>query len=131
MQVELVTPTRKLFATTAESITFTGALGEMTVLPNHIAMVTALRPGPLVLRTGHGAETFAVGSGIAQIDAGRVAILADSAERVEEIDLVRAERARELALQAMREQSFYDERFAETQASLARATTRLTLGGGR
>jgi F-type H+-transporting ATPase subunit epsilon len=128
LTVELVTPMRKLFATEAESVTFTGALGEMTVLPGHIALVTALRPGPLTLKKAGGVtEIYAVGNGTAQIDQGRVTVLAEAAERSDEIDAVRAQRALEAAQRAMKEQSSYDEAFAETQASLARAATRLTL----
>jgi len=123
-----VTPTRKLFSVDADSVTFTGELGEMTVMPGHIAMVTALRPGPLTLKVAGGTEIYAVGSGIAQIDQGLVSILAESAERSNEIDITRAEAARVAAEKALKEQSSYDSTFAETQASLARATTRLTLG---
>src|SRR5262245_45528821 len=115
MQVELVTPQRKLFAVDADSVTFTGSKGEMTVLPGHAARITGLRPGPLTLRSNGGQEIYAVGGGVAQIDGARVAILAESAEPAGEIDVSRAEKAKLAAEQALRDQSFYDETFAETQ----------------
>ncbi|MCC6810001.1 MAG: ATP synthase F1 subunit epsilon [Deltaproteobacteria bacterium] len=127
MKVELVTPQKKLFAVDADSVSFSGSNGEMTVLPGHIPMITGLKPGPLVLRREGGQEIYAVGGGVAQIDGARVAILAESAEPAGEIDVARAEKARQAAEQALRDQSFYDETFAETQAQLARATARIDI----
>lgn len=128
MKVELVTAQRKLFAVEADSVTFTAINGEMTVLPGHISMITGLQPGPLTLRAEGGQQVFAVGGGVAQIDPNRVAILAESAEPADEIDVARAEKAKQLAEQAMKDQSFYDETFAETQAAVARATARISIG---
>lgn len=129
MIIELVTPQRKLFSVDADSVTFTGQLGEMTVMPGHVPLITALRPGPLTLRREGGQEVFAVGGGIAQIDGNRVALLAESAEPAGEIDPARAAKAKSQAELALKEQSFYDETFAETQAAVARASTRLAVVG--
>jgi F-type H+-transporting ATPase subunit epsilon len=129
MIIELVTPQRKLFSVDADSVTFTGQLGEMTVMPGHVPLITALRPGPLTLRSAGGQEVFAVGGGIAQIDGNRVALLAESAEAAGEIDAARASKARAQAELALKEQSYYDEAFAETQAAVARASTRLAVVG--
>lgn len=128
MQVQLVTPERKLFSTEAVEITLTGALGQMTVLPGHIPVVTALEPGPLVIKKANGTtEVYAVGGGVAQIDRDMITVLAEVAEAAEEIDPARAEKARDQAMKLMQEQSAYDETFAETQAAVARATARLTI----
>ena len=126
MLVQLVTPERRLFSTEATEVVLTGALGQMTVLPGHIPLVTALDPGPFVIKRADGkTETYAVGGGVAQIDHDTLTILAETAESQDEIDVVRAEKAREASLKALKEQSFYDETFAETQASVARAMARI------
>ena len=128
MQVQLVTPERRIFSTEASEVVLTGALGQMTVLPGHIPLVTALEPGPLVIKRADGkVEHYAVGGGVAQIDHDTLTILAESAEGRDEIDVVRAEKAREAALKALKEQSYYDEAFAETQAAVGRAAARISV----
>ncbi len=125
LEVELVTPERRLFQTTADELTLQGALGQMTVLPGHVSMVVGLEPGALILRHAGSAETYAVGGGVAQIAQDKIIVLAESAESKDEIDVVRAEREKEEAQKALMEKSAYDAEFAETQAALARATTRI------
>lgn len=128
MLVTLVTPERKLFSTEATEVVLTGSLGQMTVLPGHIPVVSALEPGPLVIKKADGkSDVYAVGGGVAQIDRDTITVLAEVAEAADEIDVTRAEKAREIALQRMQEQSAYDETFAETQAAVARAAARISI----
>ncbi|MCA9955663.1 MAG: hypothetical protein KC434_13130, partial [Anaerolineales bacterium] len=74
-------------------------------------------------------EHFAIGGGYAEVQPNKVVVLADSAEQAEEIDLERAARARDRALQAMQEGVKEDpDRYAQIQASLMRAQIRLDVG---
>ena len=104
----------------------------MGVLPNHMVMLAALDFGEVIIRSEGEEEFFAVGGGFAEILPDRVTILADSAEHAEEIDVQRAQRAREQAEQAMEEGVPEDaERFAQIEAALKRAQLRIQVGRRR
>ena len=102
----------------------------MGILPNHSALLTTLDFGDVWVRHTDGEEEhFAIGGGYAEVQPDKVVILADSAEHAEEIDVERAERARERAQQAMQEGVVDDpDRYAQLQASLMRAQIRLDVG---
>ena len=108
----------------------------MGILPNHMVMLTALDFGEIIIRRSGEEEYFAIGGGFAEILPDKITILADSAESVAEIDLQRAQRARERAEQAMTEGIPEDsERFAQIEAALRRAQVRIDVsrrrGSGR
>lgn len=93
----LATPERVLFEHEIESVTLPTAQGEITVLANHEPLVAVLKPGELVVREGKGETPLAVAGGFIEVGPDGVHVLADAAERVEEIDVVKAEEARKLA----------------------------------
>ena len=68
--------------------------GQIGVLPRHAPMLTILVPGTVRLRRGDEEEILAVGGGFLEVSENKVVVLADSAERAEEIDVARAEEAR-------------------------------------
>lgn len=105
----------------------------MGILPNHSALLTTLSFGEVSVRHENGEEEhFAIGGGYAEVQPDKVVVLADSAEQAEEIDIERAERARERAEQAMKEGVSEDpDRYAQIQASLMRAQIRLDVGRRR
>lgn len=104
LHVELVTPERILFKTEAERITLPTSEGEITVLPNHAPLVTKLIAGMATLVTQKGTEYVAVSGGFIEIQSdNRVRILADTAERENELDLSAIQTARERAEGVMRE----------------------------
>ena len=104
----------------------------MGVLPNHMVMLAALDFGEVIVRYDGEEEFFAVGGGFAEILPKKVTILADSAEHAAEIDVQRAQRAREEAEQAMRDGVPEDaERYAQIEAALKRARLRIEVGQRR
>ncbi len=125
LTLEIVTPERIVLTETGvESITVPGSEGELTLLPQHAALMTGLRPGPLVVRKG-GVETdIALSGGFLEIMNDKVTILADTAERSDEIDAARAEEARQRA-QAMLREHQADINIAAVMASLERAQARI------
>jgi F-type H+-transporting ATPase subunit epsilon len=138
LTLEIVTPELIVVAEEGvESVTVPAAEGELTLLPHHASLMTALRPGPLVMRMG-GAETdIALSGGFLEIHNDKVTILADTAERSDEIDAARAEAARQRAQTALRERQA-DINIAEVMASLERAQARIRVterirrrGGGQ
>ena len=102
----------------------------MGILPNHSALLATLEFGDVWVRHPDGEEEhFAIGGGYVEVQPDKVIILADSAEQAEEIDLERAERARQHAEQAMKEGVVQDpDQYAQIQASLMRAQIRLDVG---
>ncbi|MCA9899821.1 MAG: F0F1 ATP synthase subunit epsilon [Anaerolineales bacterium] len=130
IQCDIVTQERTVFSQEVASISLPGTEGRMGVLPNHSALLTTLAFGDVWVRHVDGEEEhFAIGGGYAEVQPDKVIVLADSAEQAEEIDLERAERARERAEQAMKEGVVDDpDRYAQIQASLMRAQIRLDVG---
>jgi F-type H+-transporting ATPase subunit epsilon len=125
LTLQIVTPERVVFSEEGvDSVTLPGSEGELTVLPSHAPLMTELSPGPLTFRKG-GVETdVAVAGGFLEIRDDRVVVLADVAERSDEIDAARAEEARERARQVLAGgEGTVD--VAATMAALMRAQARL------
>jgi len=98
LKLQIITPERVLFEEEdVASVTLTGVEGELTILPSHSALMTELRPGPLVFRKGGDEVDVALSGGFVEVRNDRVVVLADTAERSDEIDLARAEEARRRA----------------------------------
>ena len=100
--------------------------GERAILAHHEEMILALREGELRMQTEEGGEwSYAVISpGFCQVAHNRVTLLADTVERPEEIDAVRAQEALERAQEQMRQKQSIQE-YHITQAALARALVRI------
>jgi len=126
---ELATPARMLVSVEADEVVAPGVEGYFGVLPGHAAMLTTLKPGEVTYRSGQTEHHLAVLGGFAEVRAERVIILAENAERPEEIDRARAERARqraEMRLQGRSPDGMVEEiDFARALEALARALTRL------
>jgi F-type H+-transporting ATPase subunit epsilon len=133
MRFELATPTRMLVSAEAEEVVAPGVEGYFGVLPGHAAFLTTLAPGEVMYRMGQQQEYLAVAGGFAEVRAERVIILAEHAERPEEIDRERAERARQRAEMRLQGRSPTGESeeidFARALEALARALTRLLVVG--
>ncbi len=129
MVFELATPTRMLVTAEVDEVVAPGVEGYFGVLPGHAAFLTTLAPGEVTYRSGQTEHHLAVAGGFAEVRAERVIILAENAERPEEIDRERAERARqraEMRLQGKSPDGSQEEiDFARALTALARALTRL------
>jgi F-type H+-transporting ATPase subunit epsilon len=112
-----------------EKVTIPTKDGYITVLPNHIPLITIIQTGELVIYKKDHQIEIAVSGGVAEIRKDNtVHILADSAERAEEIDLERAEEGRKRAEELLAlEQNVADVDFARVQASLEKEMNRLRI----
>ena len=99
IQLVIVTPERHLLSFSVSEVTLPGAEGELGVLPGHAPLITELGIGELRYQVAGGAtsEPIAVIRGFAEVLADRVTVLAETAERPEEIDIERAKTALERA----------------------------------
>lgn len=131
LQVEVVTAERIVYSQQeVDEVVAPGGAGEFAVLPEHAAFITTLVPGELRIIKGGDEEVMAITGGFCEVRNDRVVILADAAERVEEIDVERAEAARRRAEEALRERAELED-LAQTQASLMRALARLRIAEKR
>jgi F-type H+-transporting ATPase subunit epsilon len=124
LQVELVTAEGRVLSQEADFVRAPGLAGELGVLPRHIPLMTPLKPGEVLVRDGDREEYLFVAGGFLEVLPDRVVILADAAERAEDIDEARAEAARRRAQQLLEQQVSAAES-AEAAAALERALFRL------
>jgi F-type H+-transporting ATPase subunit epsilon len=100
-QLEIVTPEKKLVETSATEVQIPGKNGYLGILPGHAPLITELGIGEVKFHSGRKEERLAVAGGFAEVLPARVTILADTAERPDEIDVERARKAKERAEQRL------------------------------
>ena len=124
LRLEIVTPETTAYSEDVEMVTLTGAEGELGVYPNHVPLLTTLKPGELrVLKDGR--ESFlAVGEGFVEITGKSVSVLTDLAMEAANIDESAAEAAVARAQAAMKEDHGSEE-VAAIEASLQKALAQL------
>ncbi len=123
--LQVIASNKRFFHGKTECVIFPAADGEYTFMAYHEAVIAAVEPGELRVKFPDGTwHTAVTGSGVAQMANNRAVIIVDSCERPEEIDAVRAQEARDRALEAMRQKQSIQE-YRMSQASLARALSRL------
>jgi len=126
IRCEIVTAERAVFDGEVNMVVAPGISGQLGILPHHAPLMTALTYGELVLhREGQEDEYIAIGGGFMEVGPDHVTILADSAERAEEIDEARALEAQKRAQALMEQKHREDEDFARAEAALRRAMIRL------
>jgi F-type H+-transporting ATPase subunit epsilon len=131
LSVEIVTIERRLLTEEGvDEVIAPGVEGELAVLPRHAAFMTMLNPGELILKKGNDEIPFAVTGGFFEVLNDKVIVLADAAERADEIDVQRAEQARERARLAL-ERRETTEDLAMAAAALQRALIRLRVAEQR
>ncbi len=130
MQFKIVTPEGVVYDSEIEKVTIPTEAGEITVLPTHAPIVSVLKPGELLVYKEGQAYSLAVSGGILEIrPTGEVIILADTAERAEDIDVSRAEEARKRAEALLKEQeNVADVDFARLQAAIEKELARISIG---
>lgn len=125
----LVTPERIVYSDDAvDMVVAPGADGELGILPNHEPLLAALAIGELRLKRGAEEESFAVHGGYVEVLANKVIVMANVAERASEINIARAEEARQRAETRYRERPEYLD-MDRLQAALRRSRVRLKVAG--
>lgn len=129
LTLEIASPTRLVLSETIDEVVAPGTHGYFGVLPGHAPFLTTLGPGELTYRKGRDEYHVALAGGFCEVRDDRVIVLPDTAERPEEIDRARAERAKERAERRLAGRSDEDVDWARALASLARALARLQVAG--
>ena len=130
MNLNIVTAEREMFSGAVDSVTATGADGELTILPSHAALMTSLAPGEMRFSSDGVEQSIVVTGGFMEVLADNVTVLADAAERDDEID---EERAAEAVRQAQERIASHgdDLDIERALASLRRAQIRLRVSRRR
>jgi F-type H+-transporting ATPase subunit epsilon len=128
IQLDIVTPERGVVSESVDELILPGSEGYLGVRPGHAPLLTTLRIGSIDYRKGKEMRHLAVSWGFVEVLPDRVAILAETAERAEEIDVGRASRARERAEGRLSKRD-PDTDFRRAQVALQKALTRLQVAG--
>lgn len=124
LNIEIATPAQKRSVGEARSCSAPGVLGGFQVLPNHAAFISELTIGEVKIEIGEKTEYYAISGGFLEVLNNRVLLLLESAEAAEEIDVQRAEQARQRAEKRLQSRDPSID-IARAQAALARALNRL------
>ena len=122
MKVDIVTPEGVVYCGAANMVVAPGVEGQLGILPHHAPLITTLQAGELIVRKGNDETCIAVYGGFLEVRPDRIIVLANAAERAEEIDVARAEEAKRRA-----EQALVDRKVSEVGRTQAEATLRRSL----
>lgn len=131
IRLEIVTAEQSVFEDDVDIVIAPGIEGEMAVLPQHAPLMTTLQAGELRAKKGKDEYSLCVSGGFLEVRPDRVIVLADSAERVEEIDIGRAEEAKRRAEKLLSEKYMPEVDTARAEAAMRRALIRLKIAERR
>ena len=127
-KVQIITPDRIFYEGDAEFLEFTTAAGDIGIYAKHIPMTTVLAPGAVIIHNGEEETVAAVHSGFAEILGDKVTLLAEIAEWPEEIDVARAEAAKQRAEDHIANKTA-DTDIKRAEFALRRALIRIDVAG--
>lgn len=131
LKLEIVTPEKKVFDETVDTVTVPTATGEVGILPNHAPLISSLKPGILSYSNQGATERMVISGGFIEVNSNKVSILADIAETPDEIDVEIARVERDAAEKALGSWNGTQEEFETENENLERAQARLQLASGR
>ncbi len=122
---EIVTPERLAFSEEVEEVVVPGTLGELGILPGHVPFLSTLQPGVMMVRQDGREIYYAVSGGFIEVHEDHVILLAETAERADEIDLERALASKAKAEEILKDvQDASELKFKRADLRLKRALTR-------
>lgn len=130
LNLTITTPEKKVLEDTVDEVVVPTTAGEIAILTNHVDLLTAVKPGELTIKKGSKTSSFAITGGFMEISDNNVSILADYAIRSEDIEVAKAQAAKERAEKAMKEKVSQQD-FAEAEAQLRRSLLELEIGRRR
>lgn len=124
IKLDIVTAERVVFSDDVDMVVAPGQDGEMGILPHHAPLMTTLKAGQLIVRKDSEEYIMAIGGGFMEVLPDRIIVLADTAERAEEIDIARAEEAKQRAQEVISRTASQTE-LAAAEAALRTAIARI------
>lgn len=129
LMLEIVTPEKMIFSDKIEEVTLPGTEGEFGVLRGHEAFLSSLNVGEMNFIKDGKKTYYAVNVGYAEVTADKVTVLIETAEKSDEIDKERAQRAKDNAESKLNQLNKEDMEFEVVRAALTRAMARLSAAG--
>lgn len=126
LYLEIATPERLVVDQEVDMVEAPGASGEFGILPGHVAFLTTLDCGEVRFTTDGKTRLIATSGGFAEVADNKVTLLLDTAEFGEEIDLARAQKAKEKAEAALKGLTLEHTEYQALEAALVRAITRIS-----
>lgn len=130
LQLDVVTPERRVLAEPVDMVTVPGLGGELGILPGHTPLISQLQTGVLTYSKGGKDFQLHVSGGFVEINDDRVTVLAEIAERPDEIDAARARLAREHVEKQLKAWTGTEEDFEKARVKLERSMVRVQLATG-
>jgi len=130
IRLEIVTAERVVFSEDVDVVVAPGVEGQLGALPHHAPLMTMLEPGELLARKGSEEIAMAISGGFLEVRPDRIIVLADAAERAEEIDIARAEAAKRRAEEQLHLRA-PDVDAARAEAAMRRSMVRLKVAEKR
>lgn len=132
IRFEIATAERVIYSDDVDIVIAPGIEGQMAILPSHAPLLTMLQSGELVVRKEGEETAIFVSGGFLEVMQNRVTVLADTAERAEEIDVERAEEAKRRAEERLKDKEYLPEMdLAHAEVALRRALTRIKVAERR
>ena len=125
IRLDIVSPERIVYSDDVDAIIAPGVEGQLGILPHHAPLITMLQPGELRVRKGEEETCIAIYGGFLEVRPDRVIVLADAAERAEEIDVAKAQEAKRRAEQQMASRVLTEVDKAQAEAALRRSLVQL------
>ena len=125
IKLDIVTVERSVYSDDVDMVIAPGIEGQLGILPHHTPLMTALQAGELRVRKGREEISLAISGGFLEIRPNKVVVLADAAERADEIDIARAEEAKRRAQKQLAERRIPGVDDARAEAALRRSLARL------
>ena len=130
IRLDIVTAERVVYSEEVDAVIAPGVEGQLGILPHHTPLMTTLVPGELRARKGGEEFSLVISGGFLEVRPDRIIVLADAAERAEEIDLARAEEAKRRA-QELISHPTHEADVARAEAALRRSLARLKVAEKR
>ena len=127
IRLDVVTAERAIFSEDVDAVIVPAIQGQLGILPHHAPLMTTLQSGELLVKKDGEEISLSVTGGFLEVRPDRVVVLADVAERADEIDVARAEEAKRRAEKLLAERGAIGVDAASCEASLHRAITRLAV----
>lgn len=124
LSLHILTPTKELLNEEVDEITLPTESGEISILPNHVALLTKILPGEMHIKRNGKNDLFAITGGFLEISNNNVSILAEHAIHAQDIEIAKAEEAKQRAEKAMKDKD-KEKEYEELQTELRRTVLEL------
>jgi len=126
LNLEIITPEKPIFKDQIEAVTIPGTLGSFQILKDHAPLISSFEVGVIKVKKDSTETFYTTSGGTIEVNENKVLVLADSIEKISEIDQDRAEQARQRAEERLRKKHEADLDEARARAALNRALNRLS-----